>query len=392
MTSLRILIVLTDPPLPFGNAAARWYYVLCKGLVERGHRVTVFAAYSKPEELEQACKLFPAPQYDMRYYTHQMRTGLRGKLETLRRPYSYLFSPELQRDLDAEIERGCDILHLEHIWTGWLGLKHTQRTLLTVLYVFGIDLADTNSPTFAGRLRQRLSLRAEKSLLRHYPVISTLTPRLTDFVRAINPAASVQTVPLGLDFSLYPFAVEQPSQTPPVVSLIGSFSWGPTHSAGVRLLTRLWPEIKRRLPQAQLQIVGREARKAMEPFIGGADIAIHENVPDTLPYFRRASVLLYAPSRGSGMKVKVMEAMALGVPVVTTSEGVEGLPAEDGIHAGVCEDDEGLIARTVALLNNPAQQHRQRHAARALIERHCGPEPTLAAVEEVYRSILPKTF
>ena len=63
--------------------------------------------------------------------------------------------------------------------------------------------------------------------------------------------------------------------------------------------------------------------------------------------------MVYAPSRGSGMKIKILEAMASGVPVVTTSEGVEGLPAVDGVHAGVCEDDAGLIDRTVALLEDP---------------------------------------
>jgi glycosyltransferase involved in cell wall biosynthesis len=51
-------------------------------------------------------------------------------------------------------------------------------------------------------------------------------------------------------------------------------------------------------------------------------------------------VMLYAPNSGSGMKVKLMEAFALGTPIVTTSDGVEGILAEDGIHAGMCEDDQ----------------------------------------------------
>jgi glycosyltransferase involved in cell wall biosynthesis len=87
------------------------------------------------------------------------------------------------------------------------------------------------------------------------------------------------------------------------------------------------------------------------------------------------------------MKVKVLEAFALGVPVVTTAEGVEGIPAEDGVHAGVCEDDEGLAARAVALLLDPARQNRQRAAARALVERHCGPGATLDAVERLHAAV-----
>jgi len=87
------------------------------------------------------------------------------------------------------------------------------------------------------------------------------------------------------------------------------------------------------------------------------------------------------------MKIKVLEAFGYGVPVVTTSEGVEGLPAIDGVHAGVCEDDAGLIQRTVELLKNVESQNRQRSAARQLLELHCGPKPTVDAIEAIYEDM-----
>ncbi len=70
--------------------------------------------------------------------------------------------------------------------------------------------------------------------------------------------------------------------------------------------------------------------------------------------------------------------------MVTNADGVEGIPAEDGVHAGVCEDDAGLIARTLALLNDADRQNRQRRAARQLLEDHCGPGPTLDGIEAIY--------
>ena len=112
--------------------------------------------------------------------------------------------------------------------------------------------------------------------------------------------------------------------------------------------------------------------------------------PTPAAYFERTGVMLYAPSRGSGMKIKILEAMGFGVPVVTTSEGVEGLPAVDGVHAGVCEDDAGLIDRAVALLQDPARQDRQRHAGRALLESHCGAVPTVDAIESIYAAMLSR--
>src|SRR5439155_3194134 len=116
----------------------------------------------------------------------------------------------------------------------------------------------------------------------------------------------------------------------------------------------------------KVQIVGWSARKALAEFLDRPDVTIEENVPDIRPYFERSAILLYAPSRGSGMKIKILEAMAFGVPVVTTSEGVEGIPAIDGVHAGICEDDDGLIERAVKLLGDVPAQNHQRRAAREL--------------------------
>ncbi len=112
MKPLRIVVVLIEAPVPFGNAAARWFYVLLRELVARGHRVTCFAACSKPAEMDEGRHLFPTPDYDLRLYPFPVRRGLRAKLETLRRPYSYMFSPELKRDLEVELARGFDVLHL----------------------------------------------------------------------------------------------------------------------------------------------------------------------------------------------------------------------------------------------------------------------------------------
>jgi glycosyltransferase involved in cell wall biosynthesis len=121
-----------------------------------------------------------------------------------------------------------------------------------------------------------------------------------------------------------------------------------------------------------------------------SDLEIAENVSDTRPYFERTGVLLYAPDRGSGMKVKVLEAFAYGVPVVTTSDGVEGIPAQDGVHVGLCDEDAGLIERTVRLLGDRASQERQRRAARQLVERCCNPGTALDAVESCYAELLAR--
>jgi glycosyltransferase involved in cell wall biosynthesis len=385
MQPLRIVLVMVEPPLPFGNAMGRWFYVLLKGLVERGHNVAAFATCNHPEEIEQAQKLFPAPAYNLRCYGHPVRSGLKAKWETLREPYSYMFSPELRRDLAAQMQRGFDILQLEQLWGGWLAPANCRRALLNVSYLPTLDLAGDHPRSGSWTARQ-LALRGERKLLRRFSRISTLTPRLTEQVRTVNPRASIHTVPLGMDLALYKFPDPVRREGPPMVSLIGSFDWLPTMAAGIRILTRLWPAIQRAYPEARLQLVGRNVRRVLQ-HVGREELSgvvLVENVPDILPCFRKTDVLLYPADHASGMKVKVMESFALGVPVVTTSFGVEGLPAIDCVHAGIAEDDEGLIARTISLLRNEAARASQSVAARDLIATHCSPARTLGLLEDVY--------
>ena len=388
MKPLRVVVVTLEAPVPFGNAAARWFYVLVRELVARGHRVTCFSACSKQSEMDEARRMFSKPDYDLRLYPFPVRRGLRAKLETLRRPYSYMFSPELNFDLDAELARGFDVLHLEQLWTGWLGLAHCDRALVNVHHLVWIDLEHVRPPTIRARFDRWLMFRAERMLVRRLRHFRTCSPRLAPEILKVNPAARVTTVPVGVDPALYDYIPDDRRTAEPVVSVIGNMGWYPTHSAAIRLLTRLWPEIKKRVPAAKAQLVGWGARTALAPYLSLPDVTVEENVPDTRPHFERTGVMLYAPGRGSGMKIKILESLGFGVPVVTTSEGVEGLPAEDGIHAGVCEDDAGLIERTVALLRDPVAQNRQRAAGRALLELHCGPKPTVDAIERIYAGML----
>jgi glycosyltransferase involved in cell wall biosynthesis len=387
MNGLRIVVVMVEPPLPFGDATARWFYVLLKGLVERGHRVTAFATCSKPDDMARAATLFPAPEYDLRCYPNPRRRGLYAKWETWRRPYSYMFSAELRQALEVELARVYDLLHLEQLWSGWLGLDQPDRALVNVHYLAGIDLENAPINTWRDRMTRHLMRTTEERLVRRFTHFRCVSPRLKSALLQINPQARVKTVPLALDTSLYDYIAPACRSGEPIVSIIGNMNWYPSRSAAERFLTRLWPGIQARIPEARAQVVGWNARVALKDFLNLSDVSIEENVPDIRPYFERTGVLLYAPARGSGMKIKVLEALALGVPVVTTSEGVEGLPAEDGVQVGVCEDDAGLIDRTVHLLRDVPAQERQRAAGRALLEAHCGPRTTLDALETIYREM-----
>lgn len=386
---MRVVLVMIEPPLPFGNAAARSYYVLLRELVARGHTVTAFAACSDPRQIDDALALFPAPEYDLRPYPFPPSAkGIADRLRTLRTPFSYMFSRELKDDLAATMAGGFDVLHLEQLWSAWLGLGHVDRALVSVHYLIALDWEGLRPRLPRDWKTKVLGGLAERRLLRASRYVRACTPRLGDAVRRTNPGADVTTVPFPIDLSFYDYVPDGARPVAPNVTLIGSMDWLPTRSAAFRLLNRLWPEIKARVPAATLRIVGRQARGALRDHLSRPDVEIVENVPEIRPYFETGGVMVYAPGRGSGIKVKVQEAMAFGLPVVTNREGIEGLDALDGVHAGVCDDNDGLVGRTVALLNDTARRDRQRRAARGLIEAACAPGPTTDALERVYGRIV----
>ena len=260
VTPRRILLVFPDPPIPFGNAAARWYFLLFKELVARGHRVTAFTAFANPAQAAEATSLFPAPQYDLRLHPYPERAGLSAKLATLSRPFSYMFSDALCRDLDRELAAGYDVLHLEQLTTGWVGLGARNRAVVNVHFLFDIDLSNVRPVGLRGHFERWNMRRAERTLLSAFPRFTAVSDRLRERISELAPGAEVTVSPFGLDLALYPFIPDNERTHEPVVSVIGSMNWQPSRSAAVRALTRLWPEIHRRVPAAQLQIVGREAR------------------------------------------------------------------------------------------------------------------------------------
>jgi glycosyltransferase involved in cell wall biosynthesis len=380
MKPFRLLLAFSDPPLPNGSAPARNYCVLLRGLVARGHKVTAWVSYDSEADLRACATLFPGHSYDVRFFPRERAAGLRSKIRTLTDPHGFVYSSAFRADLTKAMRDPYDVFYATYNWGGWLGARERERTLITIQHLYSSDVPSLGNAALREKLVHANRLRAERRLLRAFTNFVALSPRVENDILRINPRARVEVIPLGLDLNDYPF--EPPATSGrPTLGLVGSFGWGPTYTAGVRLLTRLWPAIKQRMPEAQLLVVGREAKKTLGGLATASDVEIRENVPETEPYFRRLNVMLYASDSGSGMKVKVMEAFAFGTPVVTNADGVEGLLAKDGVHVGLAEDDAGLVERTVRLLRDPAQARLQGQNARLLLERYCSPPIVLDAHE-----------
>jgi glycosyltransferase involved in cell wall biosynthesis len=149
---------------------------------------------------------------------------------------------------------------------------------------------------------------------------------------------------------------------PPTILYIGTLSWPPNVNAVRFLVDDVLPRVRRSLPGARLTVVGKTPPPEIQRLAReDGRITVAANVDDVMPYFRDAHVLAVPLQAGGGTRLKILEAFAAGLPVVSTAVGCEGLRVQDGQHLVVAEREDfaGAIA---SLLSDPAR-------AQALAER-----------------------
>jgi glycosyltransferase involved in cell wall biosynthesis len=383
----RIIVVMPNEPFPFGQANGRWCHALLKGLSDAGWSVRCFSVWSNPAWVQATRELFAGSRVEFSFYPLQMVNGpfaLRKKWRSFRQPFSYPLSDALRRDVAMEMRKGYDILHLEQLWSGYLA--DGARALTSIHHLERLDLEGRWHPSLRFLRSKLLKTTAEKRLIGRLGDVRTTTDRLARAVSRLNPKASVHVVPIALDPALFDFSEDDRTEAP-TIGFIGSMAWTPGYLAAERLITRIFPLVRARKPAARLLLVGWNAREALAPYVNEPGVEIVGNVPSTREYFFTLQALAYPLPKGSGMMAKVLEAMAYGVPVVTSTEGIEGFSAEHGTHALIADDDETFAGRILQVLDDGERRRALRRHARRLIEERYAPAPAAAALERVYATL-----
>ncbi|HEX8965905.1 MAG TPA: glycosyltransferase family 4 protein [Patescibacteria group bacterium] len=194
-------------------------------------------------------------------------------------------------------------------------------------------------------------------------------------------------VPNGVDIKKFVFA-KQKIRKEKRVLFIGNFKWIQNQHAAEKILSEIWPKIKENLPgdeKVMLWIVGKHIPENIKTY-SSSDILIDENAPDATEKIYQKSDILLAPIEvGGGSSYKIIEAMASGLPVVTTQLGIGGLGAKADTHALVGGDSNELAAHVVGLLKNPALNEKLRKNARDFIEKEFSWPTITQKLEEVYK-------
>jgi polysaccharide biosynthesis protein PslH len=160
-------------------------------------------------------------------------------------------------------------------------------------------------------------------------------------------------IPNGVDTAF--FAPMQGVQSEPnSIAFEGSMRFGPNVDAATHLCREIFPLIKARRPSAKLWLIGRDPAPAVRA-LASESIVVTGTVPDVRPYLARAAVFVCPMRQGGGIKNKILQAWAMGKPVVATSRSLGGLPAKDGVNLLIRDSPAQFALATDALLADPSR-------------------------------------
>ncbi len=178
--------------------------------------------------------------------------------------------------------------------------------------------------------------------------------------------ASATVIPNGV--AARELAFVAPSARPSRELLfVGAMSHPPNVAAAVELAREVLPRVKRAFPKARAVLCGRAPSPEVLA-LAGPDVTVTGTVPDPAPLLARAGAYVNLLRAGAGSSVKVPEAMAAGVPLVTTAVGARGFAVRDGVHARIAERADDVAAAVCEAWRDPAAADARARAARSLAE------------------------
>lgn len=374
---LRVLVVLAQPPLLEGGAASRSAVGLLRGLLGHGLEVQALVADRNP-----AARRMPPSDLPVEIMPMPLTGGMKTRWRRLADPRGQLGRPPFSDRLRA-LAADADIVHLEELDSAAAGAGLTPPSVLHLHNSWRRDGPGARLWTPAGREYLEHRWAERRAAPRARWLVANSREIASELAQAA-PGASVSVAPLTLDPEPYRDAATLEA---PVAGLIGRAPWPPTANAVRRLVERVWPRVRERAPDARLRLAGfgmEAAAFGYETPTPGIEWV--GPVPSATEFLRSLGVLFYPVDRGSGTKIKVLESLALGLPVVTTADGAEGLVTHDGVI--VESGDAALAQATAALLNDAGSRRTLGAAGRAAFTAHHTPVPGTAPLVELYRSIL----
>jgi glycosyltransferase involved in cell wall biosynthesis len=210
-------------------------------------------------------------------------------------------------------------------------------------------------------------------------------------MQKLVPKKEVGIIPNGVDSSFFEKKKIDRKVPPRILYGVTNFEWLQNQEATEELIKKVWPKIKKQNKKVRVWIVGRKIPRWLKIMAKeNKRIEITENIPDARDAYRTASVMV-APIKGSGgTRLKILEAMAAGLPVVSTGVGVAGLKIKDGKQALIANTPAGLARKALELINNPKKAEKVGKIGKKHVKKYFDWNRVVKLHDPIYKDLVAK--
>jgi polysaccharide biosynthesis protein PslH len=289
--------------------------------------------------------------------------------------FEFLYSEDLARKINqlasridfdiVQVEPSRMAPYIESLPTGSHGKKivvfhniaYNQYNLISQLER---TLIKKIRPWLHGRIMREWEPRYAKN----FDICVMMSELERAWLNTANPRLQTAVIPNGVDTVRYKPLFQE--ESPPALLFIGSMDYPPCTDAAIFLCKRVLPLVRQAIPEILVWIVGANPPPVVKKLIGDG-VYVTGRVEDVVPYYKKSTICAVPLRAGGGTRLKILEAMALGRPVVSTAIGCEGLDVIDGEHLLVAESPEQFSKQILRILNEKGLYRHIAAQARQLV-------------------------
>ncbi len=379
---MRILVLTNKMPFPPKDGGSIATLNMLIGLQKAGNQVSCLALNTSkhyfpeediPEEYSSRITLFTA-----RCDTRIKPMSMAANLLFSSRPYiakrfdNREFQNKLAKLLDTE---SFDLIQMEGPYLAqYLGLIRKKSSALLSFRAHNIEhliwyrkASHERNPLIRAYLKNLAHriCKLETALAREMDCILPISAVDAEYFKKKCPSKAIKVVPAGLqteDYSLQDLPGESSC------FFIGALDWMPNQEGLRWFLKEVFPGLREKFPELLFHVAGRNAPPAIERILKQKGIVYYGEVENAKAFIKDQSIMIAPLFTGSGIRIKILEAMALGKPVLTTPIGIEGIPARNGEE--VCVATEAIAFRNTLenLLRDEGLRQKLRQKGRKLVQ------------------------
>lgn len=391
---MNILFVSITVPYPAVDGGRIRVLNLLKQLVNQGDNLTFVALKTKNSDFEGIEYLRNLGIDAHLVESDSSKSGLLYHAFFHRKPFTVAkyCSSDFTRKLQKLIQKkNFDIVHFEMLHGGQY-LDDLPNKIPTLLSLQNIDsviwrrLAEYSKSRIQKKLyrqQARTFSRYEKNMYPKFNTVACVSEIDADIVSQICPQANIDIVSNGVDIQLYEPKYGQEKEN--ILVFTGSMDWLPNEDAALYFNQKVFPLIKQNIKDAKFYIVGSNPTDNVLELGRKEDVIVTGEVEDIKPYIAQATVYVVPLRIGGGTRLKILEALAMGKAVVSTSVGAEGLNLSDGKNIFKVDKTENFAEITTKLMKNQNLRKQIGMAGRKFVEEEYSWSKIGKKLKEVYK-------